>query len=258
MMNCFGQQPQAAAVNLSGLAGVFVELVERAAQKESVGGADLHALLEGVRASVSHGYVDTFYEKNNENCRRKLGLGTWDDEAQDLWNDLFGLMSGKCGTAGVDFTMLFRSLADAVVHANPPEGMDVGEDAAEVGEIGGTERYLDFVRKAALEPVDSWPEEHRAEWIGWAKRYGKRVATEGVPAEERSEMMRLANPKFILRNSMAVEAYEAAARGDYSVVRELHRVLSKPYDEQTVEAGERWAQLTPQWARGRPGITYMS
>ena len=68
MNYCFGQQPQAAAVNLSGLAGVFVELVERVAQKEGVGGADLHALLEGVRASVSHGYVDTFYEKNNENA----------------------------------------------------------------------------------------------------------------------------------------------------------------------------------------------
>ena len=258
MNYCFGQQPQAAAVNLSGLAGVFVELVERVAKAEGVGGSDLHTLLEGVRAGVSHGYVDTFYDKNNENCRRKLGLGEWDDEAQELWNDLFGLMSGKCGTAGVDFTMLFRSLAGAVIDGSPNDGMDVGEDAAEVGPVGGDARYLDFVSKAALEPVEGWPEEHRTEWIGWAKRYGKRVATEALPSDDRAEMMRLANPKFILRNSMAVEAYEAAARGDYTVVRELHRVLSKPYDEQGDEEEERWAQLTPQWARGRPGITYMS
>lgn len=268
MPYCFGQQPQAAAVNLSGLAGVFVELVERVAKAEGRSGAEVHELLEEVRASVSHGYVDTFYEANNENCRRKLGFGVWDDDAQGLWDELFALMSGKCGAGGVDFTMFFRSLADAEVPSGAGEaaveatGMEVdaddADDAAEVGPVGGDDRYLNFLRRAALEPIESWPAEHRAEWIGWAKRYGKRVATEGVAAEERAEMMRLANPKFILRNSMAVEAYEAAARGDFTIVKELHAVLSKPYDEQTPEATKRWAQLTPQWARGRPGITYMS
>ena len=105
--------------------------------------------------------------------------------------------------------------------------------------------------KPTLEPT---PEQER----DLARRRGEAAARETAEDAERAEMMRLANPKFILRNSMAVEAYEAAARGDYTVVRELHRVLSKPYDEQGDEEEERWAQLTPQWARGRPGITYMS
>ena len=46
-----------------------------------------------MRRSVSHTYVDSFYAANNENCRRKLGLGDWDDEAQVLRDELFTLMS---------------------------------------------------------------------------------------------------------------------------------------------------------------------
>ena len=54
--------------------------------------------------------------------------------------------------------------------------------------------------------------------------------------------MTQANPKYILRNSMALEAYEAAAKGDYSVVRELHAVLLRPYEDQGVQVDKRWAQ----------------
>ena len=72
---------------------------------------------------------------------------------------------------------------------------------------------------------------------------------------DRIEIMKGANPKFILRNWMAAEAYDAANRGDYTIINELSGVLSKPYEEQSDEASDRWAQVTPVWARGRAGCS---
>ena len=60
-----------------------------------------------------------------------------------------------------------------------------------------------------------------------------------------------------MRNWMMAEAYDAAETDDFSVVRQLQLVLSAPYDEQGGEY-ERYAQPTPQWARERPGLAYMS
>ena len=165
--------------------------------------------------------------------------------------DLFRLMSGRCGKDGVDFTLTFRGLVDAVVDSGDMSG---GEAAG-----GGVDDpYLAFVARAALEDMSKWPGEHVEEWAAWARRYGARAAADAMDADERREMMRLANPKYILRNSMAAEAYEAAARGDYSIVNELHTLLSRPYDDQGEEADERWAQLTPIWARDRAGLAYLS
>jgi hypothetical protein len=49
--------------------------------------------------------------------------------------------------------------------------------------------------------------------------------------------MNLANPRYILRNWMAAEAYEAAERGDFGPVREVHKLLCNPYEEQVTCAG---------------------
>ena len=70
--------------------------------------------------------------------------------------------------------------------------------------------------------------------------------------------MRAANPKYILRNWMAAEAYEGAARGDPSVARELHAVLAKPYDEQGAAEGEGGGRSRRRGGRDRPGLHVMS
>ena len=108
----FGRQPQAAAINLSGVAPAFVELVEHFAKAEGLSKAATNEAIEGVRRAVSHTYIDSFHAKLNEGCRQKLGLESWDDEAQELWDDLFRLMSSQCGKEGIDFTLLFRGLTE--------------------------------------------------------------------------------------------------------------------------------------------------
>ena len=248
----FAMQPQAAATNLVGLAQAFVTLVQDYAKSEHLDGAAEREAIEGVRRAVSHTFVDRFHAANDANCRRKLGLSSWDDEAREIWTDLSKLMATKSGT-GLDFTLFFRRLA-----APPPALPADGDDDADTGSTALPEALRAVLQPAALQEVDEWPSEHREAWGEWARRYWRRTAAEGRPEDERRMEMDGANPKYILRNWMAAEAYEAAERGDTDVIRELHDVLRRPYDEQSAEAAMRWCQNTPSWARGRPGLAFMS
>ena len=109
----FGRQPQAAAVNLAGLAPSFIELVQLVGTEEGLTKAERDAAVEEIKQAVQMGYVDTFHAKHDDNCRAKLGLAAWDDDAQELWDGLFKLMASRCGGGGLDFTIFFRSLSDA-------------------------------------------------------------------------------------------------------------------------------------------------
>jgi uncharacterized protein YdiU (UPF0061 family) len=58
--------------------------------------------------------------------------------------------------------------------------------------------------------------------------------------------MHAVNPKFILRNHLAELAIRQAEAGDYTEVQRLHRVLTRPFDEQPEHAAS--AVLPPEWA----------
>ena len=252
----FGAQPQAAAVNCAGLSDAFAQLVRDAAADDGLPKAEREAAVQDVRDAVSGKFVDSFHAKNDDNSRRKLGLATWDEEAKALYQGLYTLMARHAGAGGVDFTLTFRALSDATPPADDADGARAGWP--EGGAAGAAGRVAALLGRAALEPVESWADADVELWSDWLRRYWARVGAEERPAAERQAEMRAANPKYILRNWMAAEAYEGAARGDPSVARELHAVLAKPYDEQGAAEEERWAQPTPRWARDRPGLHVMS
>jgi uncharacterized protein YdiU (UPF0061 family) len=189
-------------------------------------------------------YVDRFHSLHDSYCQAKLGLQNWDDEAVTLWSDLLGLMARKSGPHGIDFTIFFRALGELPAGLPVREGgaskEGVGGDAARGGagdkaagdgagrEVLGGGDGLGAARSAAIGGMGSWPADHVTGWRGWAGRYWARVAAEGRDAgkgsDERREQMGRVNPNYILRNWMAAEAYEAAARGDATVIEELMRV----------------------------------
>jgi uncharacterized protein YdiU (UPF0061 family) len=59
--------------------------------------------------------------------------------------------------------------------------------------------------------------------------------------------MHAVNPLYILRNYLAQNAIQAAELGDYSEVRRLHEVLTKPFEEQP--GMEQYAQRPPDWGK---------
>ena len=146
-----------------------------------------------------------------ELMRGRLGLVQADEGDQALIQDLLKLMQGRA----VDYTNFFRELGDS-----PAE-----QALARLRE--------DFVD---LHGFDSW-----------AQAYLRRSERDGIDQAARQIRMQAANPKYILRNYLAQQVIEAAEQGDYEPVRELHRVLSRPFDEQP--GMERYAQRPPEWGK---------
>ncbi|UVE18296.1 YdiU family protein [Pseudomonas sp. LS44] len=143
--------------------------------------------------------------------RRRLGLLSAAEGDEELVQRLLQLMQ----TSAVDYSQFFRRL---------------GEEAPQSTLAVLREEFAD------LAGFDAWSTEYRA-----------RVDQEGGSQAERRTRMHAVNPKYILRNYLAQQAIEAAERGDYAPVRELHAVLSRPFDEQP--GREPYAERPPDWGK---------
>jgi uncharacterized protein YdiU (UPF0061 family) len=86
----------------------------------------------------------------------------------------------------------------------------------------------------------------RDKFDAWAARYRQRLAAESSDDAERSDRMRRANPKFVLRNHLAQTAIERAQAGDFSETQRLLDILEHPFDEQPEH--EAYAGFPPGWA----------
>jgi uncharacterized protein YdiU (UPF0061 family) len=144
--------------------------------------------------------------------RRRLGFTTAEDDDQKLLEDLLQLMQNS----GVDYTLFFRRL---------------GEESAEQAVARLRDDFVD------IKGFDAWGE-----------RYVARVARDGdTDQEQRRARMHAVNPLYILRNYLAQKAIDAAEQGDYSEVRRLHAVLSKPFEQQPGMDG--YAERPPEWGK---------
>lgn len=172
-------------------------------------------------------YRDAFERTYERMLADKLGLSSVSsDEDQKLVAGMFGLLAA----GETDFTIFFRALCR----------WKPGED------------FVARIAPALYGESDSV----RQPWNDWASIYGERVARDELSPVERRRRMELANPKYVLRNYLAQEAIDAAARGDFSGIERLLRVLERPYDEQPSE--EELAAKRPEWARSKPGCSALS
>ncbi|MEH6561607.1 MAG: protein adenylyltransferase SelO family protein, partial [Marinobacter sp.] len=81
----------------------------------------------------------------------------------------------------------------------------------------------------------------------WLERYAQRLENETRTHDEREHEMRRANAKYILRNYLAQQVILEAQNGDYEPMKELIKVLERPYDEQPEH--EKYAALPPDWGK---------
>ena len=77
----------------------------------------------------------------------------------------------------------------------------------------------------------------------WFDSYKKVCEQENTTFEERNEIMKKVNPKYIIKNYMLQEAIDLAHTGDYSLVNDLLNIAQNPYDEHLKY--ERYANPTP-------------
>ena len=70
--------------------------------------------------------------------------------------------------------------------------------------------------------------------------------------------MKRVNPKYSLREWLVVPAYQQAAAGNYSLVRELQEVMTQPYAEQSKSVEDKYYRLMPSEFIDVGGLSYYS
>ncbi|CAJ1327371.1 unnamed protein product [Effrenium voratum] len=165
----------------------------------------------------------------------KLGLSFWDAEAAQLCDGLLQLMEASAA----DWTLTWRKLAD------------VAENWDELMESGSLRLPL---KGCFYEPLTPQLEQ---QWEQWLQRWLQRLQAEAMDAEEVAQTMREASPKYVPRNWMLMEAYEAAEAGSFQVAQQLQELFRRPYEEHP-ELESRYFRLVPPELRGRPGVYIMT
>ena len=214
----YGAQPQVAQWNLLQLATALLPLTDQP-----------EPLQEALEA-----YGERYHAGFRAMVVERLGWGQGREGDDELAAALFEVLT----SAELDQVLFFRQLARVPV--------DPGASDDEL-----------------LAPLaDAWyrPEqstgEVRAAAVAWLRAWGRRAVEGGLGDDERRARMDAVNPRFVLRNSLAQEAIDAAEQGDPSLVVELLDVLRRPYDEQP--GRERFSARRPEWARHRVGCSMLS
>ena len=183
----------------------------------------VEALQEGLQR-----FADAYARADRDNIARKLGLSDCRDEDMERMDTVQQLLA----QGEIDMTLFFRALIDA-------DPMDASLSAFD-------DAFYDPAKREAVVPA----------LRDWLAAYARRRDEDALDAAVRRERMRLANPRYVLRNYLAQQAIDAAEAGDLSVVHELLEVMRRPYDDQPGRA--RFAQRRPDWARQRAGCSMLS
>jgi uncharacterized protein YdiU (UPF0061 family) len=178
----------------------------------------------------------------------KLGLGTFDAA---LFSELETLMV----QTPVDYTIFFRELSM------------VPDD------IGPLKKSFYKDSKSATASIHSTyatdPEAMNKRWSEWLTKWKSLIGSVSTSAantaaaaprsrEELSRQMKLVNPKYSLREWFVMPAYQQAAAENYSLVRELQKVMTQPYAEQSKGIEKKYYRLKPSEFFEVGGLSYLS
>jgi uncharacterized protein YdiU (UPF0061 family) len=229
----FLNQPSAGFVNYRVLAESVVPVI-------AGNDGDPDKLLEAFMTKAQK----IFKEKLDQTFRTKLGLPEDADAGDELWETLKILFP----KSRVDWTLFWRQLTYVMRDFPDLESPDYEEM---MQTLEGASESSPFYE--ALTP------ETRREWIAWLKDWRDVVkATRPSSGKAVFESMRQANPKYVLREWMLVDAYSTAADGDETILNELYDLIQRPYDEGSSEEAQAYYRRAPDSAVARGGTAFMS
>ena len=153
---------------------------------------------------------------------KKLGLNSFNSS---LVNELLELMI----ISKIDYTVFFRRLSV------------IPED-------------LSMLKESFYMPSS---EQLDARWNNWLQNWHLQLkGCNNLGA--RSAAMESSNPNITWREWLIAPAYEKAAQGDYSLIKELQDVFSNPYKEQSKELESKYNVMKPKQFFNLGGISHYS
>ena len=176
----------------------------------------------------------------------KLGLGTFHAA---LFSELETLMV----QTPVDYTRFFRELS-----AIPDDISPLRKSFYKDAKAATTSMGMTYVTD---------PEEMDKRWSEWLTKWKALINSAGTTDENAasprsheavSRQMKRVNPKYSWREWFVVPAYQQAAVGNYSVIRELQDVMTQPYAEQSKDVEEKYYRLKPSEFFEVGGLSYYS
>lgn len=221
-----------------------------------------------------------FEEKLMEGLRSKLGFHPKDQSGDECWVELEALLREN----KTDWTLFWRQLMELVkeypVHGEAPKSSNYGDmfdllhGNDEIKE--GSSPFYETLDGDARNKFMSWIRNWRELLVATYKESGpsRRLSIDDAEFIEPFERMRLASPKYVLREWMLVEAYSKASpssnqsplfpikiksdEGDESMIHELFDLIKHPYDEGTSEQDEKYYRRTADEALKKGGTAFMS
>ena len=153
---------------------------------------------------------------------KKLGLNSFNSS---LVNELLELMI----ISKIDYTVFFRRLSV------------IPED-------------LSMLKESFYMPSS---EQLDARWNNWLQNW--HLQLKGCnDLGARSAAMESSNPNITWREWLIAPAYEKAAQGDYSLIKELQNVFSNPYKQQSKELESKYNVMKPKQFFNLGGISHYS
>merc|ERR1740124_1017762 len=274
----FMNQPKAGYANFAILVSSIMPIVEGYSNSMAEAKTYEEKLLKKAQG--------VFQEKLAAVFRIKMGFHPSDNKHDHLWNDLEPILA----ETRADWTLFWRQLTTVV-----KEYPVIGREGAGGHISTSNEEVLTLLQgddeakpgsSAFYTPLDTESKMKLLKWIqAWREALVDSYGDDGsstvlsqkdadlVPPEER---MRLANPKYVLREWMMVEAYSkaspetvsssssifkpaaAASQSDESLIHKLFELILNPYDEGTEEQDKKYYRRAPDSAMTAGGTAFMS
>jgi len=217
----FINQPAAGFANFKSLATAVNELMD------DDGSRQIQTLLKQ--------YMKDAQVALNDVWRRKLGFAEWSEAHQQVWEELHELMQ----VHSPDYTIMWRQLAYL---CDDPEARSDPAKAFAYLEPG-------FYK----EPSSA----DRAGWVAWIEHWLELLERDSQDTNARVKMMKSASPKYVPREWMLKEVYDAAYKGDLGPLHQLHQVLTHPYEE-LPEMHDIYYRKCPAEMLKQGGIAHMT
>ena len=187
-----------------------------------------------------------FEDEVNDALRTKLGFATRDslDVAESLFRDENGL-EALMYQDQADWTVTWRRLADTLE-------VEYADDDALLEPLMTKCFYGQGCKGLSAD--------RKKKWAAFVRRWRSALEASGTSLSNAADRMRAANPKYILREHLLVDAYTKAAAGDYSMVQELYQLTQNPYggDGDTQAFDEKYFVKAPEDALTSGGVAFMS